>query len=183
MPWAGDVWGSQRHGGECCISPADSRARAVGPGGSASVLLYGLPPWRARFDLCCAMRGPGFDCVAALRARVRIDSTIFSRLENARGSAAHEHLCLVCTMPRQSQRPIGGNGHARRPLPSPRSRFESSDSLRNLPPQSSASTRRRPSAWMLCLGPAYPLAAHLHMLLSTALCHRVPGFIPGSVPP
>ena len=41
VPWAGDVWGSQRHGGECCISPADSRARAVGPGGSASVLLYG----------------------------------------------------------------------------------------------------------------------------------------------
>ena len=36
---------------------------------------------------------------------------------------------------------------------------------------------------MLCLGPADPLAAHLHVLSSTALCHRVPGFVPGSVPP
>ena len=125
VPWAGDVWGSQRHGGECCISPADSRARAVGPGGSASVLLYGLRPWRARFDLCCAMHWPGFDCVAVLRARVRIDSTYFSRLESARGSAAHEHLRMVCTMPRLRQRPIGGNRHARRPLPPPPSRLES----------------------------------------------------------
>ena len=36
--------------------------------------------------------------------------------------------------------------------------------------------------WMLCLGPADPLAAHLHMLLSTVLCHRVPGFVSGFAP-
>ena len=36
---------------------------------------------------------------------------------------------------------------------------------------------------MLCLGPADRLAAHLHVLSSTAMCHRVPGFVPDSVPP
>jgi hypothetical protein len=72
------------------------------------VLLYGLPPWRARFDLCCAMHWPGFACVAALKARVRIDLTIFSRLENARGSAAHEHLRMVCTMPASDSGRLAG---------------------------------------------------------------------------
>ena len=36
---------------------------------------------------------------------------------------------------------------------------------------------------MLCFGPADRLAAHLHVLSSTALCHRVLGFVPGFVPP
>ena len=50
---------------------------------------------------------------------------IFVRLKYARGSAAYEHLRMVCTMPRLRQRPIGGNRHARRPLPPPPSRLQS----------------------------------------------------------
>jgi hypothetical protein len=35
---------------------------------------------------------------------------------------------------------------------------------------------------MLWFGPADPFAAHLHLLSSTAMRHRVPGFVPGFAP-
>ncbi len=36
---------------------------------------------------------------------------------------------------------------------------------------------------MLWFGPTDPFAAHLHVLSSTAMRHRVPGFVPGFAPP
>ena len=88
VPWAGDVWGSQRHGGECCISPADSRARAVGPGGSVRGPLCTLRQRRARSDGRNGARWPRFAIVAVLRAPVRTDVSIFRAPEIRAGSAA-----------------------------------------------------------------------------------------------
>jgi hypothetical protein len=108
VPWAGDVWGSQRHGGECCISPADSRARAVGPGGSVRGPLCTLRQRCARSDGRNGARWPRFAIVAVLRAPVRTDVSIFRAPEIRAGSAAHEHLRMVCTMPASDSGRLAG---------------------------------------------------------------------------
>ena len=174
-------WGSQQHGCECSISPADSRARVVGPGGvGVCTALSDLSLGREPNNSVALHVGPGLLASPPPRHVFASVLLFFGRPDNPL-AVPRMSTSVWCARCRASDSGRWA-GTATSGVLCP-SRFESSYSLRNLPHRSSASTRLRPPAWMLCFGPADPLAAHLHVLSSTALCHRVLGFVPGFVPP
>jgi hypothetical protein len=104
----GAVWRPQPHGGEFSTCMADLRRRAVAPIGPVRGPLCALRHRRARSDGRIGARWPRFAIVAVLRAPVRTDVSIFRAPEIRAGSAAHEHLRMVCTMPASDSGRLAG---------------------------------------------------------------------------